>query len=59
MLRMDKIKDFINSSIRVLKVAKKPTKEEFMTIAKITGLGIILIGIVGYIIETIRWLFLR
>jgi len=39
---------------RVLKMARKPTEEEYSRTVKITGLGIILIGLVGFIIYMIR-----
>ncbi|MFH0987075.1 MAG: protein translocase SEC61 complex subunit gamma [Candidatus Micrarchaeota archaeon] len=52
------VKGFINSSIRVLRLATKPKKEEFWTVAKITGLGIILIGVIGYIMETIKYVII-
>lgn len=35
---------------RVLKMARKPTNEEFNKTSKITGLGIILIGGLGFLI---------
>lgn len=35
---------------RVLRVARKPGRSEYFTIAKITGLGILLIGFLGFII---------
>lgn len=35
---------------RVLSVARKPDKEEFIKSTKITGAGIILIGVLGFII---------
>jgi protein transport protein SEC61 subunit gamma-like protein len=38
---------------RVLKVAKKPDKEEFKTIVKASGLGMLLIGFVGFIIAIV------
>ena len=41
---------FIDESVRVLKLTRKPRKEEFMMIAKITGIGMILIGLMGTII---------
>jgi len=49
-----KIKNFIKESIRVLKVTKKPTKEEFKTIVKVSGLGIIIIGAIGFVIQMIK-----
>ncbi|AET65742.1 protein translocase SEC61 complex subunit gamma [Methanothrix harundinacea] len=36
--------------IRVLKLARKPTREEFLMISKISILGIALIGMLGFII---------
>lgn len=36
--------------IRVLKLARKPTREEFLMISKIAILGIALIGMMGFII---------
>ncbi len=39
---------------RVLIVTKKPTKEEFITIVKVSGLGILLIGLLGFIIQMIE-----
>jgi protein transport protein SEC61 subunit gamma-like protein len=39
---------------RVLKMARKPTSEEYEKTAKITGLGMILIGALGFIIYMIR-----
>lgn len=34
---------------RILKMARKPTNEEYEKTAKITGLGILLIGALGFI----------
>ncbi len=35
---------------RVMQVARKPGKDEFMISAKICSLGILLIGIIGFVI---------
>ncbi|MFH1456253.1 MAG: protein translocase SEC61 complex subunit gamma [archaeon] len=43
-----KIKSFIKESIRVLKITKKPNMEELKTIVKITGLGMAIIGLIGF-----------
>ena len=37
---------------RVLLITKKPDKQEFMGVVKVTGLGIVLIGTIGLIIMT-------
>ena len=50
---MQQIHDFLNNVKRIFIISKKPTKEEFMVMAKITGLGIILIGVIGYLITLI------
>jgi len=49
-------REFIEQSRRVLKLARKPTKDEIIRTAKITGLGIALLGIIGYIIHWIYYL---
>lgn len=35
---------------RVLKITKKPDRQEFISIVKITGLGTIIIGAIGFAI---------
>lgn len=47
---VDSAGSFIRAHLRVLKLAKKPSNEEFWTIAKVAGLGILVIGILGFII---------
>ncbi len=44
------LKDSIKNWRRVLQVARKPNKEEFMSTSKITALGLVLIGVIGFII---------
>ncbi|MFP4112037.1 MAG: protein translocase SEC61 complex subunit gamma [Candidatus Woesearchaeota archaeon] len=48
------LKQFIKESMRVLKITKKPTKEEYKTIVKVSGLGIIIIGMLGFLIQVLR-----
>jgi|TARA_B100000809_G_C14922750_1_gene453980 protein transport protein SEC61 subunit gamma-like protein len=36
--------------LRLIKLASVPTKEEFIQISKIAGIGIIVVGSVGFII---------
>lgn len=42
------LRSFFFQSKRVLYLAEKPSKDEFIVISKITGLGIALIGFVGF-----------
>lgn len=44
---------FYKECVRVLRVTKKPTGQEFRTITKVTGLGMIVIGAIGFIIMMI------
>jgi protein transport protein SEC61 subunit gamma-like protein len=45
----ENITHVIRSYLRVLKLTKKPSREEFLTIAKVAGLGIIAVGVLGFI----------
>ena len=45
-----KLKRFIKETRRVLRITKKPSKEEYKSIVKITALGIAIIGAMGFII---------
>jgi protein transport protein SEC61 subunit gamma-like protein len=40
----------LSSYVRVLKLASTPSWEEFSQVAKIAGAGIILVGILGFLI---------
>jgi protein transport protein SEC61 subunit gamma-like protein len=49
--KIEGLKNFILQCKRVLMVTRKPTKEEFINISKVTGLGICLLGAIGFIIH--------
>ena len=49
-----KLKDFWVQCRRVLRVTKKPDKQEFITIVKVSGLGILVIGLIGFILHFIN-----
>ena len=48
---LNNLKSFFFKSKRVWYVLKKPTKEEFLMIAKISALGILVVGVVGFMIS--------
>ncbi len=53
----EKLSKFIQQSRYVLKLARKPTREEFVRTAKITGLGILILGLIGYVFQFVyTWL---
>lgn len=51
-----KTKRKIKEYIRVLKVTKRPDMEEFKSTVKVTGLGIVIIGVIGFTIAIIAQL---
>jgi len=46
------IKDSLRKYRRVIQIARKPTKDEFITSSKISALGIAIIGMIGFVIFT-------
>ncbi len=54
--KVQKLKRFLKETHRVLRITKKPNKEEFKTTVKVTGLGAALIGALGFIIFLIKQL---
>ncbi|MGP8024937.1 MAG: protein translocase SEC61 complex subunit gamma [Methanobacterium sp.] len=55
-LNKESIISFIKLNQRVLQVAKRPDREEYYNVARITGLGVIVIGVIGFIISIIAQL---
>ena len=54
MQRLLTLRSFISESWRVIRVTRKPGTEEFKTIVKVSGLGIIAIGFIGFVISLIQ-----
>lgn len=52
-----KLKSFILQSIRVWRILKKPSGREFSTVAKVSALGILVLGLVGFIIAELMAVF--
>lgn len=48
---ISKLKAFIEECRRVLMITKKPTGEEFKTIVKVSGIGMLVIGMIGFILQ--------
>lgn len=49
-------KRYFHECKRVLKVTKKPDKESFITIVKVSGAGMAVIGVIGFIIHILQQL---
>ena len=54
-----KLKKFYKETMRVLRITKKPGRSEFMSLSKVTGLGIAIIGIIGFLIFLFKQLVIR
>lgn len=52
-ISLEKITDSIKQYVRILQLTRKPSMEEFLTISKVAGAGILLIGVIGFIIYLI------
>ncbi len=53
-----KTKSMFREYLRVLRVTKKPTADEFKTIMKVSGLGILALGLIGFLLQMIRYFLL-
>lgn len=53
-----KVKKFIKETVRVVRVLKKPDWAEFKNLAKVTGLGCVIIGVIGFIIFLLKQVIL-
>ena len=47
------IKRTLNEYKRIIKIARKPTKDEIKRILRITGAGTLLIGAIGFVTQII------
>ena len=50
---MFNIAEFLTQARRIILVSRKPTWPEYMTMSRVTGIGILAIGILGAIITLI------
>jgi len=50
---MQSIKEFLLKCSRVWSIMRKPTKEEIKTISIASGLGMLLLGLLGFIVSII------
>jgi len=54
-----KLKSFLGECVRVLRITKKPDAVEFKTIVKVSGLGILIIGSIGFIVTMTKLLLFQ
>jgi protein transport protein SEC61 subunit gamma-like protein len=53
------MKEKLGTYTRVLRLARKPDTKEYTQVAKVTGMGILLIGLVGFLIKLVSQLITR
>ena len=58
MINKEKIDEFINSAIRIFNVSRKPSTQEYTMMVKVIGAGIIVIGIIGFIVKLVLQLII-
>lgn len=49
----ERFQKFIKDSKRVLKVSRKPDSKEYIEMAKVTSIGVLIIGAVGFVVVLI------
>lgn len=52
----EKWEDFATSTNRILTVSKKPDTAQYLTMIRITALGLVVLGVLGYAIELVNFL---
>lgn len=50
---MFNVANYVRECIRVLNVASRPRRKDFEKIVKMTGIGIIIVGLIGVVISFI------
>ncbi|MGC8573766.1 MAG: protein translocase SEC61 complex subunit gamma [Caldisphaera sp.] len=53
MAGLDKIKEYLSSWKRILLLSRKPDEEEFNLLTRLSLLGFVIVGAIGYIIHLI------
>jgi len=48
---IERVNTFLDNSKKVFKLAKKPTFKEARLILRVSGIGVVVLGFVGYVIK--------
>ncbi len=57
MVLKTKIKSFLTQCVRVWHILRKPDNQEFKVTVKVSAIGILLIGLIGFVVSVIVSLF--
>ena len=52
--KRSRIKKFFKETVRVMRILKKPSREEYKNLVNVTGLGIAIVGIIGFAIFMVK-----
>ena len=52
-----RLRRFAIQCVRVLKITKRPDRDEYRMLVKVSGLGIAVIGVIGFLLHAI-WVLL-
>ena len=55
---LGKFKTFFEKSKRVWLVLKKPTRKEYEMVAKVSAIGIVILGVLGFLISILIQAFI-
>jgi protein transport protein SEC61 subunit gamma and related proteins len=47
----EKIREFLQNTKRIVRVARRPSAHEVRLIARVSGIGILIVGVVAYLIQ--------
>lgn len=53
---METLSEFVSSTQRILTVSKKPDTPQYMSMIRITAVGLAILGILGYVVELVSFL---
>jgi len=56
---LNSTKSFFVKCKRVWSVLKKPSRKEFETIAKVSAIGVAILGVLGFLISMVMKIFVR
>ncbi|MBD3311838.1 protein translocase SEC61 complex subunit gamma [archaeon] len=56
---ISKLKRKLKQYRRVISISRKPNRDEFISTLKISGLGVVLIGAVGFLIQLVYQFIIR
>lgn len=54
---LQRLKSFLIECARVFTITKKPSMDELKAVVKVSGLGILFIGLIGFVVHIVWTIF--